>query len=250
MFRIVNPALGSPQITVQQTQADWAKFLGRDGGTVPLMRPGYTVEAYDEVFGSATFVLAYGVASNTVGAAVRIGAGYATTLVAASVRGIVGISMSANTDTAALSWYCIRGQVPCKASTMAVNSPLFSSGTAGSLSSTSSATNGVTGAVSVLAASGTVTTKSIRTVNGSPLIEVPDTGGLYVGQAVTGTGVAGSSVIAAIGDGGQMLGIAGPARNVVQLNNNCTASGQVTGTFAHPATFGTVALANPAMCGL
>ena len=87
MFQVINPALGSPQITVQQTQADWAKFLGRDGGTVPGMRPGYKVEAYDGIFGQATFILAYGVASNVIGAAVRIGAGYATTLAAASGAG-------------------------------------------------------------------------------------------------------------------------------------------------------------------
>lgn len=250
MFQVINPALGSPQITVQQTQADWAKFLGRDGGTVPLMRPGYKVEAYDGIFGQATFMLAYGVASNVIGAAVRIGAGYATTLAAASVRGQMAISMSANTDTAALSWYCIQGQCPVKASTMAVNLPLFSSGTAGSLSSSVSATNEVTGASSVLAASGTVTTKSIRTVNTTDLIEVPDLDGLYVGQSVTGTGVGASAVISAIGQGGTMLGAMGPSKNFIQVSVVSTASGRVTGTFAHPATFGTASLAYPVMAGL
>lgn len=252
MFNITSQKLGSPQIVVQQTQADWKKFLGQDSSapSVPLMHPGYTVEAWDSVYGLSQFMLAFGVASLAIGDAVVIRAGYATVRGVAAGRGVAAVSMCANTDTAALSWFCVRGQVPCKAATMAVNLPLYLTATAGSLSSTVVATDQVTGAMSVLAASGTVTTKTINTVNGSDLITVPDTGGLYVGMAITGTGIPASTTISAIGNGGQMLGVNSPQRNQVQLSAAATATGQVTGTFAHPATFGTVMLAWPVAAGL
>lgn len=250
MFIVTSNVLGKPQITVQQTVADWRKFLGWESGTPPMMRPGQTVEAYDRIFGVATFVLAYGVASLQIGDAVAFKSGWTTVRTVAATRGLIGISMAANTDTTALSWFCIRGMVPGRAATMAVDAPLYATATAGSLSSTVVATNGVTGGASVLAASGTVTTKTIQTKNGSNLVYVPDLDGLYVGQAITGTGVPGSTTIAAIGEGGTMLGSSGPMAGFIQLSANCTADGSVTGTFAHPATFGTVSLNYPVMAGL
>lgn len=252
MFSVTSNVLGTPQIVVQQTQADWKKFLGQDSTapSVPLMKPGFTIEAFDGVFGLSTFVLAFGVASLAIGDVVTIGAGYATTRLTAAARGIVAVSMSANTDPTALSWFCIAGQVPAKAATVAVNLPLYECATTGSFSSTVVATNQCTGAVSVLAASGTVTTKTVQTLNGSNLLQVPDLDGLYVGQAVSGTGIAGGSTIAAIGAGGSMLGAQGPSRNYVQLSANMTATAGVTGTFAHPATFCTAFLARPVASGL
>lgn len=253
MFRVVSNILGVPQIGVQQTQADWKKFLGYEGSaTIPLMRPGTIVEAWDGIFGVSKFMLAYGVASLAIGDAVVIQHSHATTRTVAASRGIVGISMFANTDTAALSWFCVQGLVPAKAATFAVNLPAYLTATAGSLSSTVVSTQGVTGAVSTLAASGTVTTKTVQTVSGSGIIQVPDLDGLYVGQSVTGTGVGASAVISEIGSGGQMLGVAQGAmgQSYIRVSVVSTASGSVTGTFAHPATFCTLALAHPIAAGL
>lgn len=252
MFTISSPKLGVPQITVQQTQADWKKFLGMDSGAADLtLRPGKRVHAYDRIFGEAEFVLAYGVASNTIGAVCRINSDWSVTLCAAATRGRLAVSMSANTDTAALSWYAVFGHVPIAASTVAVNLPLYLVGAAGAVTSTVTATNMATGIMSVLAASGTVCTKTISTVNGSAIIKVPDTDGLYVGQAITGTGVAASSTIAEIGTGGQWGGTQTQCKlGEVRLNNNCTATGTVTGTFAHPAGYATAALAHPVAAGL
>ena len=70
MFKIISTTLGMPQITVQQTQSDWKKFLGMDSGysgTIPMMKPGTIVDAVDDVFGVARFILAYGVASLQIG---------------------------------------------------------------------------------------------------------------------------------------------------------------------------------------
>ena len=253
MFRIQSQVLGVPQIGVQQTQADWKKFLGYEGSsTIPTMRPGTIVEAWDGIFGVSRFMLAYGVASLAIGDAVVIQNAFATTRTVAASRGIVGISMYANTDTAALSGFCVQGQCPAKAATVAVNLPAYLTATAGSLSSTVTATQGVTGAVSTLAASGTVTTKIIQTVSGSFIIQVPDLDGLYVGQSVTGTGVGASAVISELGVGGQMLGAAAGAmgQGYIRVSVASTATGSVTGTFAHPSTFCTLALAHPVAAGL
>lgn len=251
-FKVTSHRLGVPQIVVSQTQAGFKQFLGRDSGSADVtFLPGQTVSAYDRLYGESRFILAYGVGSNAIGAMCRINNDWSTTLCAAATRGRLGVSMSANTDTAALSWYCIEGHVPVVASTVAVNLPLYLVGAAGAVTSTVTATNQATGLMSVLAASGTVTTKTISTVNGSAIIEVPDFDGLYVGMAVTGTGVAASSTISEISEGGQWGGTQTATRvRTVRLNNNCTATGSVTGTFAHPAGFCTAAVVHPVAAGL
>lgn len=253
MFKIISNTLGMPQITVQQTQSDWKKFLGMDSsysGTIPMMKPGTIVEAVDDVFGVARFLLAYGVASLQIGDVVSIGAGYATTRLAAAGKGICAVSMSANTDSTALSWFCVAGQVPIRAATMTLGAILYSSATTGSLTSAVTAGQGVTGAHCVLAASGTVCTKTIQTVNGSTEILVPDLEGLYVGQSVAGTGVGASAVISDIGFGGTMLGRQATARaGRIVVSVASTATGSVTGTFAHPSAFGTAMLAHPGAAG-
>lgn len=253
MFLATTNVLGNPQVVVTQTTTDWAAFLGTTASSPPMMRAGTRITAYDRVYGTAEFILAYGVASLAIGDMVVIGAGYATTRTVAASRGMLAVSMAANTSTSALSWFCIWGQVP---GTVATHTAAVSylTATAGSVSSTDGGVGyGIAGCSAVVAASGTVTTKSVTTTNGGYNLIVPDTDGLYVGMAVTGTGIAASSTISAIGQGGTMLGaptgVASNDRNVVVLNNAMTASGTVTGTFAHPSTKATLQLNYPAAVG-
>lgn len=250
MFMTSGNVLGKPQATVQLTQADWIKFLGSSATSVPLPYPGQRLIATDPIYGEAEFVLAYGVASLAIGDAVRIGGGYATTRTVASIRGMIGISMSANTDTAALSWFCVRGQVPCNVNAAtAINTPLFVTAGAGALDDAVVAGDNVVGATAATAQGATVDTKAISTTNGSDIIQVADLDGLYVGMAITGTGIPGSTTISAIGQGGLMLGSQGPMAMTVQLSANATATGSVTGTFAHPSTKITAMLAYPVCSG-
>lgn len=242
--------LGRPQVPVVLTSDDWAKFLGATAAPTPFMYPGGRVIAYDPIFGEAEFVLAYGVASLQIGDAVRIGLNYATTRTVASIRGLIGISMSANTSTTALSWFCVRGQVPVRAAAaIAADTPLFVTATAGSLDDAVVAGDNVVGAMAVSASGATVGTKVCNTVNGSTELVVPDLNGLYVGMAVSGTGIAASSTISAIGYGGNMLGVAGPKAGRITLNNAMNATGQATITFAHPATFATALVTYPVCTG-
>jgi hypothetical protein len=251
MYEHSTNILGQPQAVVTVTLADWAKFLGRDssGFTGPLPRPGQRLIAQDGIYGEAEFVLAYGVASLAIGEAVRIGADYAVTRAAAGLRGAVGVAMAANTSASELSWYCVRGQVPIRSLTAAANAPLFWSATAGAVDDGVVATDLIFGAFAQTAGGATVDTKSINTVNGSNLITVPDLEGLYVGMAITGTGIPGGTTIAAIGQGGVMLGAQSPRALQVQLSANATATGNVTGTFAHISTYCTARLMYPFASG-
>lgn len=253
-FMTTSQTLGLPQAPVVLTSDDWNKFLGGASGPnfppVPFMYPGQKLEAYDPTFGWAEFVLAYGVAGLQIGDAVRIGADYATTRTVASIRGMIGISMSANTSPTALSWFCVRGQVPTRvAAATAANTPLFVTATAGALDDAVVAGDNVVGATAVTAQGATVSTKTCNTVNGSTELEVPDLNGLYVGMAVSGTGIAASSTIAAIGFGGNMLGVQGPKAGRITLNNAMNATGRNTITFAHPATLVTAMLTYPVCTG-
>lgn len=248
MFANEFNSLGVPPVPVVLTTADWQRFLGRDSasaGTAQLPYPGQIVTAVDPIFGEAAFMLAYGVASLQIGDAVMIGAGYATTRTVAATRGLIGISMSANTDPTALSWFAVRGQVPARLAASAANAPLYTSATAGSLTNAVTATQGVTGALALTALAASVGTKIVNTLNASNQLQVPNLDGLYVGMGVSGTGIAGGSTITAIGYGGLMLGTQGPQPGFVQLSANMTATAAVTATFSHGAAFALVNLGHP-----
>jgi hypothetical protein len=254
MFTVVENILGVPQLTVQITQADWKKFLGLDSSAPNLNssilgRVGTIVRAWDAIYGESVFMLAFGVASLQVGDAVTWTAGYTSIRTVAASKGLIGISMAANTDPAALSWYCVQGQVPLRLAASTIDLPLYCSATAGSLSATVVATQGVIGAFAKSALAASIGTKLVGTTNGSALLAVADLDGLYVGAGVTGTGIPGATTIAAIGQGGTMLGAQGPQNFVVQMSANATATGQVTGTFAHGAAFALAQLQFPVAQG-
>lgn len=244
--------LGIPPVNVQVTQADWKKFLGQDSSApnVPLPYPGQEMTATDPIFGSATFILAFGLAALAVGELVTIRNNFSVVRGVATNRGVAAVSMTANTDPTALSWFCVVGQCPARVVAGTANLPLYLSATAGSPNTAVVATDQITGAFSVSAVSAVIGTKIVNTVNGSNLITVPNLDGLYVGMGITGTGIPGSTTIAAIGFGGTMLGAQGPASNQLQLSANCTATGGPTATFAHTANFLTAMLSRPVAAGL
>lgn len=250
MFKTTSNVLGRPQADVISSIANQQQFLGSTSGSPPMYYPGMAVEAYDPVFGVAEFVLAYGVAGLLLHDWVRIANGYATTRSAAAIRGRMGVSMSANTDPTALSWFCVRGICPANvAAAVAINTPLFVTATTGAADDAVVAGDNIVGATAATAQSATVTTKSIGTVNASTRISVPDTAGLYVGQSVTGVGVGAAAVITSIGTGGQMYGTNGPPVGFIEVSVASTATGRVTGTFALSATKILAMLAYPTCTG-
>lgn len=253
MFANTDNILGVPQMTVQLTLADYRKFLGQDltNGPISYMPyPGQVVKATDPIYGEGFFTLAYGLAGLQVGEAVAFGAAYAVTRAAAATRGVIGISMSANTDPTALSWYSIQGQVPARL-LAGTALPLYSSITAGSLTTTVTAGQAAVGAFCLTALAANIsTTLKINAVNGSTVVQVSDLAGMYVGAALTGfTGITNGTTITSIGQGGTFGGAQGNQNYQITLSAACTSTASSTGTLLHGAAFATAMLQYPIIPG-
>lgn len=140
-------------------------------------------------------------------------------------------NFAAGSTTPQYGWIMSQGLAPCTFSVAATTGAVYI-GTAGNMTPTAAAGKQILGARTEVAASGTLT-KTGQTRSGLKQLQLTDLNGLYVGQAVSGTGIAGSSVIAALNPD-----------NSVTLNNAMTASASVTITFTHTG-YGLVRLSNP-----
>lgn len=134
------------------------------------------------------------------------------------------IGFAANRFTAADQW----GWVQVSGMTPVVNNGTFAADAAiyiqaaGTLSSTQANGKQILGARSVIAAAAAITKAGCQTTNGMTTLKVPNTDGLFCGLAVSGTGIA-ASTITDIDPGG----------NIVTLSAAMTASGRVTATFTY-----------------
>lgn len=150
-----------------------------------------------------------------------------------------GVASSAD---AQYGWGVISGQFPIWSNaSVAANTGIgvVAAGQGGAVAAGKS----LNGCRVTLPATTTVAKTSTQTRNGSPVIVVPNIDGWFVGLAITGTGIAASSVITAIANDGR----------TVTLNNNCTADGSVTATgtyndgtnYWNVATFDRVTMQGP-----
>lgn len=193
--------------------------------------PGLTVSGFDPIFGHADFMLVFGVASALVGdAMLYTPPGYLTVRAVAATRGLLGISMAANTSTTSLSWLGIRGALPVRVATAVVAGVNMSlTATAGALDDAVTANQQIDGAfVGSIASSATITTTTAQTVNTSTDVAVNSIDGMFVGATVTGTGIPASTTITAIGYGGQFPGLASPVAYHITLSAAATATGTIT----------------------
>lgn len=115
-------------------------------------------------------------------------------------------------------WFLIEGQALCWSNASVAAAALIGVVATGQLGA-NSAGKEVLGARVAAAATTTVVKANTRTQSGSTVIIPTTTDGWFVGMAITGTGIAASSVITAIGD-----------LNRVTLNNAATATGSVSVT--------------------
>lgn len=74
-----------------------------------------------------------------------------------------------------------------------------------------------------LIASASNFTRLVTTRNGSPFLQVASAAGVFIGQAVSGTGIPGGTTVSSISPDGQ----------TIRMSANATATGTVTGTFTH-----------------
>lgn len=132
----------------------------------------------------------------------------------------VAFSLNQVASNAALQygWFIIEGQALCWSSASVAAAAAIGIVAAGQLGA-NSAGKEILGARVSAAATTTVVKANTRTQSGSTVIFPTTTDGWFVGMAISGTGIAASSVITAIGD-----------LNRVTLNNAATATGSVSVT--------------------
>lgn len=197
-----------------------------------MLPAGAICWAYDNIQGAGEFVYLQGVAATVVGDLVNynMATGATTRNVAAAGTGLpLAAAMSANLATF-WGWYQISGGMVLNAVTAAAGL-VFQSGT-GLVISTQAAGTQILGGARIISALASTFTKTCTTKNGSTQLFVPNFDGLFVGLAVSGTGIAGGSVIAVGVDGGPSAsGTSAGSVGFVNLNNAMTADGSVTVTF-------------------
>ena len=110
-------------------------------------------------------------------------------------------------------------------------------GTAGVATPTPAAGRQILNATITVAGTGAFT-RTVRTRNGRPQVEINDVSGLFPGMAISGTGIPGGATVLTIDNAG----------NAFNLSANATASASVTGTFTHTG-FGIVQMDAPFVQG-
>jgi hypothetical protein len=139
-------------------------------------------------------------------------------------------SFALGSTTPQYGWVMVSGVAPIQTS-VAATTGLVYIGTAGVITPTQANGKQVLNAACTIAAASAFT-RTIQTANGSKRIGVSRVNGIFIGQAITGTGI--SSTVASIDPGGNAFYTAAAA----------TATGSVTGTFT-PTGYGIVQLSRP-----
>lgn len=148
----------------------------------------------------------------------------------------LGIAANRFTASGQFGWMQLSGLAPVvNNGTFAADAAVFTQA-AGVLSTTVAAGRQVLGMRSVIAAAAAIT-KTVKTTNGATQLIVPNADGLFCGLAVSGTGIAASTITDI-----------DPAGKYVVLSAAMTANGQVTGTFTY-TNLGAVMMNHPHLQG-
>lgn len=197
----------------------------------PMVPVGTIVNGYDGIQGAGEFCYMIGVASTVAGSLVTYDHLFQTTLDAATANFSAPKAVAmAPTLAGQYGWYQVSGTALVANNATAVAGNAFAKAS-GQIGSAAVAGTQIMGA-RIAVANGTTFTKVGTTKNGSTQLWVPNFDGLFVGLPVSGTGIAGGSVIAAGVDGGPNASNTNAAgMGFVNLNNAMTADGTVTVTF-------------------
>lgn len=146
--------------------------------------------------------------------------------------------------TEQFGWVLVSGICPVRFSVAATVGAVHA-GTAGVWTPTASAGSGIQimNAQTIIAAVSTFT-RSVTTRNGSSRLKVASVAGYYPGQAISGTGIPGSSVISSVDPSGNEIVIGSAVGTPV----NATATGTVTATSTNTG-YGIVLVSRPHMQG-
>ncbi len=147
-------------------------------------------------------------------------------------------NFAVGSTTVQYGWVLRRGVAPVRYSVAATTGRVFG-GTAGVATPTAAVGVQILNAQCLTAAASTFTRMG-TTRNGSSQVQFAGVGGMFVGQAISGTGIPASSVISAIMPGGRFITIGSAVGTPV----NATATGNPTLTFTNTG-FGIVQMDYP-----
>lgn len=151
-------------------------------------------------------------------------------------------NFGAGNVTEQYGWAIISGTCPAQFSVAATTGKVFA-GTAGKLTPTAAAGVQILNAQTIIAGASTFT-RSGTTRNGSSVVKFPNVNGMYVGQAISGTGIPASSVISAMLSDGVSVVIGSAVGTPV----NATATGTVTVTLTN-TNYGIIQMSRPFVQG-
>lgn len=214
-INIFDPIIGGGQIATSYSTVD---AVGAQRVALGKHSEGVDISGF-----GGTFV--YGKAGGTIAAGniCVFDAGFSAVVcpVTANTGRAIAVALNAMT-VGQFGWFQTVGMAVITASASVAAATPIGATTAGNVG-VNAAGRQVLGAVSVAASTATVI-KSCTTTNGSTNLVTPDSVGWFVGIALTGTGIAASTVVTAIAANGKS----------VTLNNAMTANGTgiaVTGTY-------------------
>ena len=147
-------------------------------------------------------------------------------------------NFSAGNVTTQGGWVIRSGICPVTFSVAATAGPVYI-GTAGNATPTLAAGKQILNATTLIAASGSFT-RSVTTYTAKSFVLTGNVAGMFVGQAISGSGIPASSVISSIDPGGTGVYIGSAVGTLV----TATASATVTGTFTHTG-YGIVQIDRP-----
>jgi hypothetical protein len=156
--------------------------------------------------------------------------------------GIAVTNFSAGSTTEQYGWIIVSGVTPAKFSVAATTGKVYM-GTAGLLTPTQGAGIQLMSASTIIAGASTFT-RTGKTQTGSSAVKFAHTAGMYVGQAISGTGIPASSVISALPTDGTSVLIGSAVGTLV----TATASASVTCTMTN-TSHGIVQISRPFVQG-
>ena len=236
----VAPTVGSQPVGNFNTAVEVAQSAS---GYVPLVPLGTIQSLVDPYWGGGEAIrlrIPAGTAAIPVGGGAVCSATFAYAAVPNTANlgqpmyfAVNAVPLNASFDQ--FAWFYIAGTFPAYSSaSVAINAPIgiVAAGQLGANSAGKQILNAKVNA----AATTTVVKANCSTRAGSPIVQVPNTDGWFVGLAVTGTGIPATTTILSIDASGTL----------VTLSNNATAAGSVslTGTYTATANFWNVLTAN------
>lgn len=191
---------------------------------------GSILAVNDTYYGGCEFIYLQAAGAIPTGSIVTWDATWQTTVCAATAntgRSVAFAGINPAFATGQYGWFQISGKLPVLCATTVAAGTTFGihASTAGS-ANTNSAGRQVLGAVSVLAAAGTIA-KTAQTKNGTNVLTVADASGWFQGLVITGTGIPASTIVGTVSADNRTVTMYQSGTTTAQ---NATATGSVTVT--------------------